>query len=90
MATTAPSRTPDRKELTGPALRTFFRIAAAWELKEAGQMRILGLDSRSTFQSWKRGEVAAISRDALERVSNVLGVDRRRTRDPQPCSLTTE
>jgi len=74
MANIAPARTPDRRALTGPALRTFFRIADAWGLKEAEQMRILGLDSRSTFHSWKRGRVAAISRDALERVSYVLGI----------------
>lgn len=63
-----------RKDLTGPALRTFFRIAEAWRLKEPEQMRILGLDSRSTFHSWKRGDVAAISKDALERISYVLGI----------------
>lgn len=64
----------DRKDLTGPALRTFFRIADAWGLKEQEQMRILGLDSRSTFQSWKRGAVAAIPKDALERISYVMGI----------------
>lgn len=64
----------DRKDLTGPALRTFFRIAEAWGLKEQEQMQILGLDSRSTFQSWKRGGVAAISKDALERISYVMGI----------------
>jgi hypothetical protein len=64
----------DRKDLTGPALRTFFRIADAWELKEQEQMRILGLDNRSTFQSWKRGAVAAIPKDALERISYVMGI----------------
>jgi hypothetical protein len=64
----------DRKDLTGPALRTFFRIADAWELKEQEQMRILGLDSRSTFQSWKRGAVAGIPKDALERISYVMGI----------------
>lgn len=37
-------------------------------------MRILGLDSRSTFQSWKRGAVAAIPKDALERISYILGI----------------
>jgi Protein of unknown function (DUF2384) len=75
MATTAsPAKAPNRKDLTGPALRTFFRIADAWGLKEAEQMRILGLDSRSTFQSWKRGAVAAIPKDALERISYVLGI----------------
>ena len=27
------AKAPDRKDLTGPALRTFFRIAEAWGLK---------------------------------------------------------
>jgi hypothetical protein len=65
---------PQRKDLTGPALRTFFRIADAWGLKEHEQMRLLGLDKRSTFQSWKRGAVAAIPKDALERISYVMGI----------------
>ena len=73
MATTAhsgvPAKAPSRKDLSGPALRTFFRIADAWDLKEAEQMKLLGLDSRSTFQTWKRGAVAAIPKDALERIS---------------------
>jgi hypothetical protein len=64
----------DRKDLTGPALRTFFRIAEAWKLQEQEQMRLLGLESRSTFQSWKRGAVAVIPKDALERISYVLGI----------------
>lgn len=63
-----------RKDLTGPALRTFFRIADAWGLKEAEQMSLLGLDKRSTFQSWKRGAVASIPKDALERISYVMGI----------------
>lgn len=71
-ATTA--RALDRKDLTGPALRTFFKISEAWKLKEQDEMRLLGLDSRSTLQSWKRGGVAAISKDALERISYVLGI----------------
>ena len=48
---TSAAKTLDRKDLTGPALRTFFRIAEVWSLKEQEQMRLLGLDSRSTFQS---------------------------------------
>ena len=70
----APSKALSRKDLTGPALRTFFRIANAWKLKEHEQMRLLGLDNRSTFQSWKRGAVAAIPKDALERISYVMGI----------------
>src|SRR3546814_19208872 len=72
MATAA--KALDRKELTGPALRTFFNIAEAWDLSEVEQMRLLGLDSRSTFHNWKRGDVAALSKDALERLSYVMGI----------------
>ena len=74
MANASPAKAQNRKDLTGPALRTFFRIADAWGLKEQEQMRILGLDSRSTLQSWKRGAVAAIPKDALERISYVMGI----------------
>lgn len=63
-----------RRDLTGPALRTFFNIAKAWGLREPEQMALLGLDSRSTLQSWKRGKVAALSKDALERISYILGI----------------
>lgn len=72
LARTAPAS--KRRDLTGPALRTFFRISEAWGLKEAEQMSLLGLDKRSTLQSWKRGTVASISKDALERISYVLGI----------------
>lgn len=74
MLNISPAKAPSRKDLTGPALRTFFRIADAWKLREQEQMRILGLDSRSTFQSWKRGDVAAIPKDALERISYIMGI----------------
>ena len=74
MSRAATARVFDRKSLTGPALRTFFRIADAWGLREQEQMHLLGLDSRSTFQSWKRGLVSAIPKDALERISYVMGI----------------
>lgn len=62
------------QDLSGPALRTFFRIAAAWRLTEAEQMLLLGLESRSTLHNWKRGAVKHIGRDALERISYVIGI----------------
>ena len=37
-------------------------------------MKLLGLDSRSTLQTWKRGAVGAIPKDALERISYVMGI----------------
>lgn len=74
MATLAPLEASSRKNLTGPALRTFFNIAEKWKLSEIEQLRILGLDSRSTLHSWKQGRVSAISKDALERISYILGI----------------
>ena len=68
MPSTSTAKAMDRKDLTGPALRTFFRIAEAWGLQEQEQMRLLGLESRSTLQSWKRGAVSTIPKDALERI----------------------
>jgi hypothetical protein len=45
-----------------------------WGLSEREQMAILGLTARSTFQNWKTGSVTRIGRDALERISYVLGI----------------
>lgn len=74
MTVATAQKASDRKGLTGPALRTFFNIAESWDLSETEQMRLLGLDSRSTFQNWKRGAVSVISKDALERISYVMGI----------------
>jgi hypothetical protein len=64
--------------LAGPALRTFFRIAQAWELNVAEQLRLLGDPPRSTFYKWREGSAAGqsprIPRDVLERLSYVLGI----------------
>ncbi len=64
----------DPEAATGPALRTFFEIAEAWRLGEPEQMRILGIDEPSTLQDWKRGLVASISHDTLERISYIFGI----------------
>jgi hypothetical protein len=60
--------------MTGPALRTFFRIAGAWKLAEHEELRILGLDNRSTLRSWRSGLVDALPEEALERISHVMGI----------------
>lgn len=61
-------------ELGGPALRAFFNLAKTWELSEQEQMKLLGLNSRSTLHAWKSGRVSKISRDTLERISYLLGI----------------
>jgi hypothetical protein len=79
MAVTAsPAHVPDRRDLSGPALRTFFRIAELWRLTVEEQMVLLGITARSTFFKWKKGDAAvlppALPKDTLERISYLLGI----------------
>ena len=64
----------DRKGLSGPALRTFLRIAELWGLSVDEQMVLLGVTARSTYFKWKRDPNAVLPKDTLERISYVLGV----------------
>ena len=65
---------PNRKALSGPALRAFFRIADLWGLSAEAQMTLLGVTARSTFFSWKKDGEATLSKDTLERISYILGI----------------
>ena len=69
-----PATAFDRKGLSGPALRTFFRIAELWNLSVEEQMILLGLTARSTFFKWKKDPNAVLPKDTLERISYILGV----------------
>lgn len=64
----------DRKGLSGPALRTFFRIAELWGLSVDEQMTLLGLTARSTFFKWKKDPNPVLPKDTLERISYLLGI----------------
>ncbi len=64
----------DRKVVSGPALRTFFRIAELWSLSIDEQMTLLGVTARSTFFKWKKGAYTALPKDTLERISYLLGI----------------
>ena len=64
----------DRKGLSGPALRTFFRIAERWSLSVDEQMTLLGLSARSTFFKWKKSPNVMLPRDTLERISYIVGI----------------
>ena len=69
-----PATVIDRKGLSGPALRTFFRIAELWELSVDDQMTLLGVAARSTFFKWKKDPNTVLPRDTLERISYIVGV----------------
>jgi hypothetical protein len=64
----------NRKRLSGPALRTFFNIAAAWQLSVVEQRALLGWPAASTYHKYKAGEHGALSFDTLTRLSLMLGI----------------
>lgn len=66
---------PDvRKRLSGPALRTFFRITEEWELTVSEQCGLLGWIAPSTCYKYKSGNIGTLSYDLLTRISLVIGI----------------
>ena len=66
---------PDvRRRLSAPALRTFFNIAAAWQLTVQEQRALLGWPAASTFHKYKAGDHGALTFDTLTRLSLVIGI----------------
>ena len=63
-----------RRRLSGPALRTFFAIARAWELTATDERALLGWPPTSTFHKYKSGQAGVLSLDTLTRISLVLGI----------------
>ena len=57
----------------GAALRTFFRLADAWQLSVTEQTTLLGV-ARTTLYQWKQGKVAPLDRHLLERLSHLFGI----------------
>lgn len=55
------------------ALRTFWKLAEAWELSVAEQATLLGV-GRTTLYQWKQGKVGALDRHQLERLSYLFGI----------------
>ena len=64
----------DPKTASGPALRTFFKIAERWNLNVEDQMTLLGITARSTYFKWKGEMDGRLTLDTLERISYVFGI----------------
>lgn len=63
-----------RKQMTGPALRTFFNVAEAWKLSNEEQRALLGWPAEATFYNYKAGKAGTIPYDMLMRISLLLGI----------------
>lgn len=64
----------ERQKLSAPAVRLFLSVADLWDLKVDDRRAILGDISAATYHNWRRGDVATLTRDQLERISLVLGI----------------
>jgi antitoxin Xre/MbcA/ParS-like protein len=74
---TPPDRRSDpkvRKQMSAPAIRTFFNVAEAWRLNNEEQRALLGWPPESTFYKYKAGPIGTLSYDVLIRISLVLGI----------------
>lgn len=73
--TAADLRDPEaRRRVSAPAVRLFLRVCDLWDLKVDERRALLGGISRQTYHNWKSGQVGALTRDQLERISLTLGV----------------
>lgn len=69
----APAVDPDSAAAAQAALRTFWRLAEAWQLDVHEQTVLLGV-GRTTLYQWKQGKVGPLDRHVLERLSYLFGI----------------
>lgn len=77
MARVSPERRQDpavRRKMSGPAIRAFFNVSAAWGLDNEEERALLGWLPPSTFYKYKAGQVGTLAYDVLMRISLVLGI----------------
>ena len=69
------SNQKDPKRIASAALQAFFNLAERWGLSVSEQRTLLGSPAESTFFKWKAEKTAGrLSRDALDRISYLLGI----------------
>lgn len=65
----------DPKRIASAALQAFFSLSNHWKLSVSEERTLLGSPPESTFYKWKAEKTASrLSRDALERISYLLGI----------------
>ena len=65
----------DPKKVASAALQAYFNLTDRWGLSVTEQRILLGAPPESTFFKWKAEKTAGrLSRDALERISFLLGI----------------
>ncbi len=64
---------PHSVAAAGAALRSFWRLAQAWNLNTSEQLTLLGV-SRTTLYQWRQGKIGPLDRHVLERLSYLFGI----------------
>jgi hypothetical protein len=64
----------ERERLSTSALKGFFRLAAAWNLRDDDARELLGGISSSSFYEWKKNPVRVLEVDRITRISYLLGI----------------
>lgn len=64
----------DPADIDRVALKAFFAIVDEWQLDRDQAVTLLGGPSERTFYRWRRGEVSALPKDTLERISVLMGI----------------
>lgn len=63
-----------RERLSASALKGFFKLAQAWNLRDEDACALLGGVSSSSYYEWKKKPQRVLEVDRLTRVSYLLGI----------------
>lgn len=64
----------ERERLSRSALKGFFRLAAAWKLRDEDARELLGGLSSSAFYEWKKNPERVLEVDRITRISYLIGI----------------
>ena len=65
---------PERERLSKAALKGFFKLAAAWKLRDDDARELLGGISSSAYYEWKKNPERTLEVDCITRISYLLGI----------------
>ncbi|SFV04562.1 antitoxin Xre/MbcA/ParS toxin-binding domain-containing protein [Pseudoduganella namucuonensis] len=64
----------ERERLSQAALKGFFKLAAAWSVRDDDARELLGGLSSSSYYDWKKNPQRVLEVDRITRISYLLGI----------------
>lgn len=64
----------ERERLSPSALKGFFKLAAAWKVRDEDARQLLGGLSNSAWYEWKKNPGRTLEVDCITRISYLLGI----------------